>query len=334
MIILHKDHTIYEPPEGWCVPNRYLWKTISGFYYLKFQEIFEENNLDYKLTSWEDYPNVDGEYFIGRFAHAKEDKELHQKYYFDLKRRFDNIWPDELAYELYDNKPEQMKYLDSKGYQKYTDYQVVNSIEELCDIVEVGNIIKSHTGASSDNVFFITEKKYCERNELISLISECYSNTLDEYFPAIIQPFFEGPMYKISLTNSSIWAKVYNYKHDFSNPLNFGYGHPKQNWVERSTTAGHISGNNYMVPEDELKNLPNLFIYLDIKKEIGTPNLTFDVIGDKILEFTYLFNPTIPLVDTYGSYNIDTSEFETIKDNERYIAYQQHYSVLKGFNLV
>ena len=46
MIILHKDHSIYEPPEGWCVPDRYLWETISGFYYLKFQEIFEENNLE------------------------------------------------------------------------------------------------------------------------------------------------------------------------------------------------------------------------------------------------------------------------------------------------
>ena len=83
MIILHKDHPIYQVPNGWLVDNRYNWD-LCGFYHEKFQGYFANTNIDYRLSYYEDYPNVDGSHFIGRFAHERGDKELHQKYYYEL----------------------------------------------------------------------------------------------------------------------------------------------------------------------------------------------------------------------------------------------------------
>ena len=102
-----------------------------------------------------------------------------------MEKRFDNIWPNFMTYRLYDDKPREMEYLDSIGYSKYTDYKVVNNIDELCDGVQVGDIVKSHTGASSDNVFCVTEKKYCEYGELVNILNDTYSK-VDNFFPAII----------------------------------------------------------------------------------------------------------------------------------------------------
>ena len=97
MIVLHKDHPVYNLPDEPIGTGRYH-HNLGDKYYLKFKEHFDKNNLDYRLTYYEDYPNVDGEYFIGRFAHAKEDRELHSKVYYELEKRFDNIWPNKLTY--------------------------------------------------------------------------------------------------------------------------------------------------------------------------------------------------------------------------------------------
>ena len=328
MIILHKDHPIYQVPNGWLVDNRYNWD-LCGFYHEKFQEYFDKNNVNYALSYYDDYPNIDGSHFIGRFAHERGDKELHQKYYYELEKRFDNIWPNKITYRLYDDKPKEMEYLDLLGYSDLIDYKVVNNIDELCDVVQVGDIVKSHTGASSDNVFCVTEKKYCEYDELVNILNDTYSGVTN-FFPAIIQPYFEGLMYKIHLTNYGIHSKVFDYEQDLSHPLNFGVGNPTVDWKSR---YNYSPEKCYCISESRLKDMDIIFDLLEIKEIMNTPNITFDVIDNKILEFTYLWSPSLPYKNEYGFYNLNTREFETIEEEQYFLGYEQVNSVIKEFNL-
>ena len=93
---------------------------------------------------------------FGRFAHAPFDRSLHIPCYYELEKRFENIWPTKLTYELYDEKIKQFEYLDLIGHSNLIDYRVVNTFEELYNKVEVGDVVKSRVGASSGNVFLIT----------------------------------------------------------------------------------------------------------------------------------------------------------------------------------
>ena len=328
MIVLHKDHPVYNLPDEPIGTGRYH-HNLGDKYYLKFKEHFDKNNLDYRLTYYEDYPNVDGEYFIGRFAHAKEDKELHSKVYYELEKRFDNIWPNKLTYELYDDKPKEMKYIDSIGYSNLVDYVIVNSFEELVDIIKVGDVVKSYGGASSDNVLLITEQKYCDGKELRDLLEQTYAG-VDNFFPCIIQPQYKGSMYKIHITNFGVHSKVFNLKQDLSNPLNFGVGNPNVPWLDRHT---YTDEDCYGISKDELQSISILDDLIQIKDTMKTPNMTFDIMENKILEFSYIYTPSLPYRDEYGFYNFDTKEFETIKEDQYFLGYEQVNSVIKEFNL-
>lgn len=338
MIILHKDNPIYQVSNDYMErfvgtdrDNKYTWNHIGGFYYKKFEHLFKSLNLDYKLAYYEDYPNIEGEYFFGRFAHAPIDKEQHEKYYYELEKRFDNIWPDKLNYNLYDDKVKQYQFLESLGYSDRVEYQCVNTLEELYHSVDVGKVVKSTYGAGSGNVFLITEKKYCEYNELIDLIKQAEVGDIKEFFPAIVQPMWKGKWYKLHITNEYAYCKLYDYEHDFSHPLNFGIGHPALDWTKRTWW---MQQGNYVMSKDELKKIPLFFDLLDIKKKLNTPNVVFDIIEDKILEFSTIYTEPIPAKDTYGRYNINSNLFEEVDEDMEEISYYQTTSVLKEFNLI
>jgi len=338
MIILHKDNPIYQVSNDYMErfigtdrDNKYTWTHISGFYYKKFEHLFQSLNLDYKLTYYEDYPDVDGEYFFGRFAHAPIDKEQHEKYYYELEKRFDNIWPNKLNYNLYDDKVKQYQFLESLGYSDLVDYRVVNNIDELYNSIEVGKVVKSTYGAGSSNVFLITEKKYCEYDELIDLIKQTEANDVEKFFPAIVQPMWKGKWYKLFITNEYVYSKVYDYEQDFSHPLNFGIGNHTVDWTKRTWW---IKSGMYIMSKNELEKLPLFFDLLDIKKKLNTPNVVFDIIEDKILEFSTVYTEPIPANDVYGRYNINTNLFEEVDEDMEEISYYQTTSVLKEFNLL
>ena len=338
MIILHKDNPIYQVSNDYMErfvgtdrDNKYTWNHIGGFYYKKFEHLFQSLNLDYKLTYYEDYPDVDGEYFFGRFAHAPFDRSLHIPCYYELEKRFENIWPTKLTYELYDEKIKQFEYLDLIGHSNLIDYRVVNTFEELYNKVEVGDVVKSRVGASSGNVFLITESKYCGYDNLYELVHQCDDSKY--FFPAIIQPYYEGLVYKLFVTNNFVYCKRWNENCDTTHPLNFGVGHPNKKWVNTNQTL-----DSNLITDDELCKISIYKECLDIRERLGTPNLCFDFIetdeGGKLLEFSYLYTEPIPAVSHYGRYNFDKNKFETVEENMEEISYNQTVSVLKEFNLI
>ena len=77
MVALHKDNEIYHIPNDLNKQSTLLNK----FYHEKFIDLFKSNGIDYKLINYESY---DGEFYIGRFAHALQDKELHSKCFDEL----------------------------------------------------------------------------------------------------------------------------------------------------------------------------------------------------------------------------------------------------------
>jgi hypothetical protein len=86
--------------------------------------------------------------------------------------------------------------------------------------------------------------------------------------------------------------------------------------------------------KNELEKLPLFFDLLDIKKKLNTPNVVFDIIEDKILEFSTVYTEPIPANDVYGRYNINTNLFEEVDEDMEEISYYQTTSVLKEFNLL
>ena len=346
MIILHKDNPIYsshgkdnylERFIGTDRDNKYKWSHIGGLYHEKFETLFKSCGLDYKMSYYEDYPNIEGEYFFGRFAHAKSDKDIHKNIYPKLEKRFDNIWPNKITYELYDEKIKQFEWLESAGYSHLVDYEVVNSLEELYQKVKVGDVVKSSVGASSGNLFLITEPKYCEYENLYELIRECDENRLwnsnDNFFPAMIQPKYEGLVHKLFITNNYVYDKKWTQSCDTSEPLNFGVGHPDRKWINTNKTL-----SSYVTLKDELSQISIYNECLDIWDRLDTPNLCIDYIetdlGGKIIEFSYLYTEPIPASDFYGRYNFDKNKFENTEENMNEISYNQVSSVLKEFNLV
>ena len=76
MVIVHRDNGIYS-----LDPNsEYITELLWGFYYSKFEKILKSKNIPYKLGYYENY---EGDYYIGRFAHAIPDKELHSEQWED-----------------------------------------------------------------------------------------------------------------------------------------------------------------------------------------------------------------------------------------------------------
>ena len=53
---------------------------------------------------------------------------------------------------------------------------------------------------------------------------------------------------------------------------------------------------------------------VDIKTELNTPNLKFDIVNGKVFEFSYLYNDTIQITDiinqgNYLSYDLKSNSF-------------------------
>ena len=84
MVALHKDNSIYHIPDGLNKQQN----TLNKFYCEKFEDLFKSKNISYKLI---DYENYDGEFYIGRFAHALPDKKLHSKCFDKLYNHYGEI---------------------------------------------------------------------------------------------------------------------------------------------------------------------------------------------------------------------------------------------------
>ena len=71
-----------------------------------------------------------------------------------------------------------------------------------------------------------------------------------------------------------------------------------------------------------------------IKKELNTPNLKFDIMDNKILEFCYVYGEILPGKDYYISYDYHNNKFNKVNTSIPDFLNKQQKSILKYFKLI
>jgi hypothetical protein len=73
---------------------------------------------------------------------------------------------------------------------------------------------------------------------------------------------------------------------------------------------------------------------MDIKTELNTPNLKFDIINEKVIEFTYMYGELLPETYKYMYFDMNTKSFEEKVVSVNDFAYKQSNSVLKHLGII
>ena len=318
MVIVHRDHGIY----GLDETVQTYKKILQGFYHSKFEKTLKSNNIPYIITDYEDYDeDLVGDYFVGRFAHALIDKELHSKCFDKLYDYYgEKMWPNKKAYYYYDDKVRQYELLEKYGIQ--VPSVTCNDLDELLKNVTIGTVIKSTYGAGSESTFYVWEKEHLDNIE--EYISNCYNS--ENFFPCQVQEYISTEYEKkIVITNDEIYGikqKLdvgWEYPNDF--PFNFGDEH----WAKRK--GNKVESLN----EREFELLDTI---MDIKTELNTPNLKFDIINEKVIEFTYMYGELLPETYKYMYFDMNTKSFEEKVVSVNDFAYKQSNSVLKHLGII
>ena len=327
MVIIHRDNSVYQ------IPNDTNKQTtlLNRFYHLKFEHLLKSKNIPYKLV---DYENYDGDYFVGRFAHAIPDKELHSKCFDNLYDFYgENMWPNKNAYYYYDDKVRQYELLEKYGI--HVPSVTCNDLDELLKNVTLGTVIKSTYGAGSESTFYIWEKEHLDQIE--EYISECYNS--ENFFPCQIQDYIKDEYeYQIFISDNELHGFKIRLNKEYESPLSFP--HEKefsgQHWVYHGLDLydGHESDLS-VLKEGDL-SIDFIEKLCDIKKELNTPNIKFDVIGNRVLEFSYIYGANLPTITsrTYQYFDIDEKVYKdrVISINE--FANKQPNCVLKHLGII
>ena len=314
MVALHKDNEIYHIPTDLNKQSNLLNK----FYYLKFEDILKSENIPYKIVDYEDY---DSDYFIGRFAHALPDKKIHSKCFNKLYNHYgEKMWPNKKSYYYYDNKVRQYELL--KKYNLHIPSIICNDLKELLENISPNKVVKSTYGAGGESIFFIND----DLNKIEHYISKTYNK--DNFFPCLIQNNIkEQYEFQVFLTGNRLWGlkiKTNDSQDVFRVDRNL-------HWVHRN----HTNKNSVIIKDGDLK-LDLIEKLFKIKNKLNTPNIKFDMIGNKVMEFSYIYGETIPLPSstkyTYFDNNTKTFNQEVISFKE--FAYKQQTSVLKHLGIL
>ena len=318
MVIVHRDNQVYKVDQMADTAVRKLCE----FYSTKFKSILESFNIPYKFTDYEDYT---GNYFVGRFAQA--DVKYHSKVYNKLYNYYgENMWPNKKTYDVYNNKIKEYDII--KKYDRVPNTIICNTIEDLYKNIEVGMVVKSSHGAGSEQVFYIYKKEQIENLE--KYILGCNLPNIKPFFPCIITEYIDVDYeYKIIITHDEIYGvKVRQFK-DFETPNMFPHNidYEKVHWGLRDVPPT-------LPMEEKDYDLELLNIIRDIKKELNTPNLKFDIMGNKIIEFSYIYGELLPLYSEYCYYDLIEETFKYKKTSIREFSNKQNYSVLKHFGII
>ena len=73
---------------------------------------------------------------------------------------------------------------------------------------------------------------------------------------------------------------------------------------------------------------------MDIKTELNTPNLKFDIINEKVIEFTYMYGELLPETYKYMCFDMNTKSFEEKVVSINDFAYKQSNSILKHLGII
>ena len=334
MVIVHKDNKCYELPDGVEYKN-HLASRLWGLYSPKFEEILKSNNISYKISDYGDYENdLEGDYFVGRFAQSWGDRTTHSKYFDKLYDYYgENMWPNKKAYYYYDDKIRQLELL--KKYNRHISSIVCNDLDELLKNITVGTVIKSTYGAGADSVICIWKKEHLDNIE--EYISNCCLN--ENFFPCVVQEYIDFEWEYIIFSTSN---EVYGYKRqlpkDWHSPNRFPYNSFHGDWAAFSYNdkrGNRFRTNDTVLDKKELDSDLIEFIR-DVKNELNTPNLKFDMINGKVVEFSYIYNEIMPYVGgpMYFSYNIHLNIIEEKRKPLAYFQYEQINSVLKHLGII
>jgi hypothetical protein len=314
MVIVHRDHGIY----GLDDDTQAYQKILNGFYHPKFEKILKSKNIPYHII---DYENYEGDYFVGRFAHALPDKELHSKCFDKLYNHYgENMWPNKNAYYYYDDKVRQYELLEKYGI--HVPSVICNDLDELLKNVTVGTVIKSTYGAGSDSTFYIWEKEHLDKIE--EYISNCYNS--ENFFPCQIQEYIDVECeYKMVITNDEIYGCKQKLLKEWEYPNQFPFNYGNEHWANRK-------GNKIeSLIESEFRLLDTI---IDIKTELNTPNLKFDIINEKVIEFTYMYGEILPETSKYVYFDMNIKSFAEKVVSVNDFAYKQPNSVLKHLGVI
>jgi len=317
MVIVHRDHGIYSLDN-----TVQTYKKIAmGFYYPKFEKLLKSNNISYIITDYEDYEDLVGDYFVGRFAQALLDKELHSKCFDKLYDYYgEKMWPNKKAYYYYDDKVRQYELL--KKYGIHVSSVICNDLDELLKNVTVGTVIKSTYGAGSESTFYVWKKEHLDNIE--EYISNCYNS--EDFFPCQIQEYINTEYEKkIVITNDEIYGIKQKLDIGWDNPNDFPFNLGDEHWANRK--GNRLESLN----ESEFGLLDTI---MDIKTELNTPNLKFDIIDEKVIEFTYMYGELLPQTPRYMYFDVNSKSFEEKVMSINEFAYKQSNSVLKHLGIV
>ncbi len=158
----------------------------------------------------------------------------------------------------------------------------------------------------------------------------CNLPNIKPFFPCIITEYIDVDYeYKIIITHDEIYGvKVRQFK-DFETPNMFPHNidYEKVHWGLRDVPPT-------LPMEEKDYDLELLNIIRDIKKELNTPNLKFDIMGNKIIEFSYIYGELLPLYSEYCYYDLIEETFKYKKTSIREFSNKQNYSVLKHFGII
>ena len=327
MVIVHEDNGCYGLSENTPTIN----KKLLDFYHLKFKKTLKSNNIPYVVMDYEDYgDDLVGNYFVGRFAQNLDDMKLHSKYFDKLYEYYgENMWPNQKAYYYYDDKVRQYELLEKYGI--YVPSITCNDLEELLKNVTTGTVIKSAYGAGSDSTFYVWKKEHLDNIE--GYISNSYNS--EDFFPCQVQEYIDVEYeYKIVITHDEIYGNKYKLLKEWNRPNDFPFNYGGEHWAERvvqENTGNQILNLSLIPDEFDSKVLESI---MDIKRELNTPNLKFDILDNKVLEFTYIYGE-LQITDwKYYSFDLESKSFDKKVVSFNDFAYKQSNSVLKHLGII
>ena len=321
MIVLHRDNEIYQIPTDLNKQSTLLHK----FYHKKFIDLFESKNISYKLI---DYENYDGEFYIGRFAHALQDKKVHSLCFDKLYNHYgEKMWPNKKSYYYYDDKVRQYELL--KKFDIHAPSVVCNNVKGLIQTSPLNKVVKSTYGAGSESSFFMWKPEHLK--DIQKFISECYN--WEDFFPCLVQEYIEVEYeYQIFISDNQLYGFKQKTNTSFEEPNSFPHikNVTKKHWVGR--------GEKPLVKDIKPTDFSDEFIQklITIQKELNTPNIKFDIMDNKVLEFSYIYGATFPITykTKHNYYDLLDGKWKEKPISLNEWAYKQQTSVLKHLGII
>lgn len=264
-----------------------------------FCEVLNQKGENFKkinLINFESFNEVsEGSHLLARLGHLKKEKRVIKSKLSKIYDTWENIFPQQKAYSLYDDKWAEYKFLKENNISCLKT-GVVNSQEEVASFlvkneIDFPVVAKKNEGAGANKVW------------LKSSISDFPSNN----FPLLIQPYVNVDF---DLRLFYLNKKVFCLKRNHQDGSEFPYG---SKWYNGD--GERVDMLDYLTPE-YISNLVNKF-----RNKIDSPTMSFDIIFDKgkpkLLEFSYCFGKNLVFeCDRY--YELPDFDETIYYDNKEY----------------